>query len=144
MTIETAKQRGAKNFNEVYAPSMGLTTLAIPENNKPVLAVYSQTGVSTRNVLQLKPLERQMKHWYALRTTYGREKKAYEYIIANQGTAYYPTIFVDKLINGRIKTVEVSRIPNIFFAYGTEAEIKHFVYDNLHLPFLRFYYHYFK
>ena len=35
-------------------------------------------------------------------------------------------------------------MPNIFFAYGTENKIKEFVYDNIHLPFLRFYYHYFR
>lgn len=88
-------------------------------------------------------IQEPQKHWYALRTTYGREKKAYSYIISKGGTAYYPTIMVDKLIDGRIKSVEVSRIPNIFFAYGTEKEIKEFVYDNVHLPFLRFYYHYY-
>lgn len=31
-------------------------------------------------------------------------------------------------------------MPNIFFAYGTENQIKAFVYDNINLPFLRFYY----
>ena len=31
-------------------------------------------------------------------------------------------------------------MPNIFFAYGTEECIKIFVYDNVNLPFLRFYY----
>ena len=31
-------------------------------------------------------------------------------------------------------------MPNIFFAYGTEEEVKTFVYDNVNLPFLRFYY----
>jgi len=41
---------------------------------------------------------------------------------------------------GRTTTVEVSRIPNIFFAYGTEEEMKSFVYDNVNLPYLRFYY----
>lgn len=31
-------------------------------------------------------------------------------------------------------------MPNIFFAFGTENQIKTFVYDNVNLPFLRFYY----
>ena len=31
-------------------------------------------------------------------------------------------------------------MPNIFFAYGTEEQLKTFVYDNVNLPFLRFYY----
>lgn len=33
-----------------------------------------------------------------------------------------------------------SRLPNIFFAHGTEEELQTFVYDNVNLPFLRFYY----
>lgn len=82
-------------------------------------------------------------HWYALRTTYGREKKAYEYIISKGGVAFYPTLTTIKLIDGKRKAVEESRLPNIFFAYGTEEDIKSFVYDNVNLPFLRFYYRHF-
>ena len=54
--------------------------------------------------------------------------------------AYYPTIKTVKEVNGKRKTVEESRLPNIFFARGTEEEIKSFVYDNINLPYLRFYY----
>jgi hypothetical protein len=46
-----------------------------------------------------------------------------------------------KEINGKRKEVEVSLIPNLLFAYGTEKEIQQFVYDNNHLPYLRYYYH---
>ena len=56
-------------------------------------------------------------------------------------TAFYPTIDTVKLINGKRKVVNESRLPNIFFAYGTEEQLKFFVYDNVNLPFLRFYYH---
>ena len=45
-----------------------------------------------------------------------------------------------KLIKGKRKIVTESRLPNIFFAYGTEEQLKSFVYDNVNLPFLRFYY----
>lgn len=55
-------------------------------------------------------------------------------------TAFYPTINSVKLINGKRKVVIESRLPNIFFAYGTEEQLKTFVYDNVNLPFLRFYY----
>lgn len=55
-------------------------------------------------------------------------------------TAFYPTTSVVKLIKGKRKVVTVSRLPNIFFAYGTEEKIRTFVYDNVNLPFLRFYY----
>lgn len=75
-----------------------------------------------------------------MRTTYGREKKAYEYLVSKNITAFYPTLTVSKVINGKRKFIEVSRLPNIFFAYGTEDEIKTHVYDNINLPYLRFYY----
>ena len=46
----------------------------------------------------------------------------------------------EPLIKGKRKVVTESRLPNIFFAYGTEEQLKSFVYDNVNLPFLRFYY----
>ena len=55
-------------------------------------------------------------------------------------TAFYPTTDTVKLIKGKRKVVTESRLPNIFFAYGTEEQLKTFVYDNVNLPFLRFYY----
>lgn len=123
-----------------------------PEVQPPPTEVNSHTGVSTRNALyRTVQVENSIgsgpppdtvseKHWYALRTTYAREKRAYEYIIEHNGVAFLPTITIEKLINGKHKLIEVSRLPNIFFAYGTEEAIKEFVYDNVNLPFLRFYY----
>ena len=131
-------------------PSTGLTPDALPEVQEPVLAENSQTGVSTKNAqpvtdvkTPLKTIKRKPKevpHWYALRVTYGREKKAYDYLVGKHVEAYYPTIKTVKEVNGKRKTVEESRLPNIFFARGTEEEIKSFVYDNINLPYLRFYY----
>ena len=132
-------RRGGKN------PSCaGLTSNALPEAQSIVSAESSQTGVSTRNaLLATKPKaqrEADIPHWYALRTTYGREKKAYDYMTAKGITAFYPTTDTVKLIKGKRKVVTESRLPNIFFAYGTEEQLKSFVYDNVNLPFLRFYY----
>ena len=132
-------RRGGKN------PSCaGLTSNALPEAQSIVSAESSQTGVSTRNAhIASKPKaqkEDEFPHWYALRTTYGREKKAYDYMTAKGITAFYPTINSVKLINGKRNVVTESRLPNIFFAYGTEEQLKTFVYDNVNLPFLRFYY----
>ena len=125
-------------------PCAGLTSNALPEAQSTVSAESSQTGVSTRNAhIASKPKaqkEEDIPHWYALRTTYGREKKAYDYLTAKGITAFYPTINSVKLINGKRKVVTESRLPNIFFAYGTEEQLKTFVYDNVNLPFLRFYY----
>ena len=151
-------------------PCAGLASNALPEAPGCVNAESTQTGVSTRNALlatdgtaseerklacalpsrdgrrdnaPTKPKaqkEADVSHWYALRTTYGREKKAYDYMAANGITAFYPTNNVVKVINGKRKVVTESLLPNIFFAYGTEEQLKTFVYDNVNLPFLRFYY----
>ena len=126
------------------SPSAGLTSNALPEAQSTVSAESSQTGVSTRSVHILSKSkvqkEEEIPHWYALRTTYGREKKAYDYMTAKGITAFYPTTDTVKLIKGKRKVVTESRLPNIFFAYGTEEQLKTFVYDNVNLPFLRFYY----
>ena len=126
-------------------PRTGLTPDVLPEVQSPE-AENSHTGVSTRNALPgsiIKTIKRKPKnvpHWYALRVTYGREKKAYDYLVGKHVEAYYPTIKTIKEVDGKRKTVEESRLPNIFFARGTEEEIKSFVYDNVNLPYLRFYY----
>ena len=128
-----------------FPPCAGLTSNALPEAQSTVSAESSQTGVSTRNAhIASKPKaqrEADIPHWYALRTTYGREKKAYDYLTAKGITAFYSTTNVVKLIKGKRKVVTESRLPNIFFAYGTEEQLKEYVYDNVNLPFLRFYYH---
>ena len=126
-------------------PRVGLTSSALPEAQSSSRAESSQTGVSTRNVPSANELPtikraKNTPHWYALRTTYGREKKAYDYLVSNNVKAFYPTIKTVKNIEGQRIAVEESRLPNIFFAYGKEDEIKSFVYDNVNLPYLRFYY----
>ena len=127
-------------------PRTGLTPDVLPEVQEPAKAENLQSGVSTNNVplgKVLKTIKRKPKevsHWYALRVTYGREKKAYDYLVGKNIEAYYPTIKSVKEVDGKRKTVEESRLPNIFFARGTEEEIKSFVYDNINLPHVRFYY----
>ena len=125
--------------------SAGLTSNALPEVQKPTKPTNSQTGVSTSNVRLGTSIATNRKstdtpHWYALRTTYGREKKAYDYLISKNVVAFYPTLKSIKIIAGKRIAIKESRIPNIFFAYGTEKELKTFVYDNVNLPYLRFYY----
>ena len=95
----------------------------------------------TTNLAYSKSTNQEVKSsWYALRTTYGREKKAYDYMTNKGVSAFLPTIEVVKMIKGKRRLVSESRIPNMFFAYGTKEEIESFVYDNVNLPYLRFYY----
>ena len=125
-------------------PCAGLTPNVLPKAQSTISAVSSHTGVSTRNEHTGTTLKQQKQedtpHWYALRCTYGREKAAYDYFVAKGIIAFYPTTNAVKIINGKRKVVAESRLPNIFFAFGTEEQIKTFVYDNVNLPFLRFYY----
>ena len=123
----------------------GLTSNALPEVQNPVAAENSHTGVSTGSALsRTKPATgkrtEDTPHWYALRTTYGREKKAYEYLVSKNIVAFLPTMRQVKLVDGKSITTEQSRIPNLFFAYATEEQLKPNVFDNVNLPFLRFYY----
>lgn len=126
-------------------PCTGFIPDALPEVQKPVLAEKLNRGVSTQNALSrtVPKMPKEVPHWYVLRVTYGREKKAYDYLISKNVEAFYPTIRTVKEVDGKRKIVEESRLPNIFFAHGTEKEIKSFVYDNVNLPYLRFYYRHF-
>ena len=141
---EWTSEDGHTSGGGEFPPCAGLTSNALPEAQSTVSAESSQTGVSTRNALLATktkhPQKEELPHWYALRCTYGREKTAYDYMVAKGVTAFYPTTSVVKLIKGKRKVITESRLPNIFFAYGTEEEIKTYVYDNVNLPFLRFYY----
>lgn len=129
-----------------------LPPLLLPEAQKPSVGTSLIVGVSTRNGPSPTggasglpfPTPRNLPQWYVLRSTYGQEKKAYEFITSHGGTAFYPTVKEVRLVNGKRRRVSVSRIPNTLFAYGTFEEIKSFVYDNINLPFLRFYYRYFR
>ena len=110
-------------------PSAGLPSNALPEVRTPIKPTNSQTGVSTNNVLSKTSTDtnkdtKETPHWYTLRTTYGREKKAYDYLLSKGVEAFYPTLKSVKLVDSKRITVEESRIPNIFFAYGTEEELK--------------------
>lgn len=146
MKVDERALQDAHTLGDEKTPlCVGLTPNVLPETQSHLPAESLQTGASTRNAhIAVKPKAKKEKgvpHWYALRTTYGREKKAYDYMTAKGITAFYPTISSVKLINGKRKVITESRLPNIFFAYGTEEQLKTFVYDNVNLPFLRFYYH---
>lgn len=127
-------------------PCIGFVSDTLPEAQKPVVVESSQTGVSTKNGLRrtitvAKKKQAPETNWYALRVTYGREQNAYDYLVSKNVESFYPTITTVKLIDGKRKHVVESRFPNIFFARGTEEDIKSFVYDNVNLPHLRFYYY---
>lgn len=127
-----------------FLPAPGLPPMLSPKFKKNSFGRELKHRGTTKNALSgtgndhSSASKTEDSHWYALRTTYGREKKAYDYIKVK-----VELLSIVRLVDGKRKTVEESRLPNIFFAYGTEEEIKSFVYDNVNLPYLRFYYRYF-
>ena len=131
-----------------FPPRTGLTPDALPEVQKPIRAENSPTGVSTNCVqpeTESQTASEDSKnlssnvHWYALRATYGRESKCNDYLVSQGVETYYPTIKAFKMVNNKRKKVTQSCMLNIFFARGTEEELKTYVYDNINLPYLRFY-----
>ena len=119
-------------------PRTGLTPDALPEVQPSTPTENSQTGVSTNYIQPTKEPFR----WYVLRATYGRVNASYEYLAQKGIEVYHPTIFVYRMVNGKRKRLEESRLPNIFFAQSTEEILKTYVFDNANLPHLRFYYRY--
>lgn len=80
------------------------------------------------------------KKWHVLRATYGREEKAYNYLQEHGIEAFWPTQVIVKREKKHLRRKTVSLMQNMLFAYDTEENLKKFVYDNVHLPYLRFYY----
>jgi len=136
------KRRG----NGIKPQCAGVMPNALPEVQTPQEEENLQIGVSTRNALPRKTdihiVNGDIPQWYALRCTYGREKKAYEYLCLNGIEAFYPTITNTQTIDGKPEKITESRLPNILFAFGSFEQLKVFVYDNYHseTKHLRFYY----
>lgn len=142
-----------KSENHNKTPRTEFTPDVLPKAISHIEANGSNTGVSTdcthtSTDAQYTPppqieKSKDMPHWYVLRTTYGREQKAYAYFVSHGVKAFCPSIKKEIIVYGKKHIATVSLLPNIFFAYGTEEHIKTFVYDNVNLPFLRFYYQHF-
>lgn len=131
--------------NGIFPPYAGVTTNVLPEVQTPIEEENSRTGVTTRNA-PIKTLKREPKpetipHWYAIRCTYGRERKAYDFFSKNGFEAFYPTITNTKTIDGKTEKIVESRLPNILFAFGSFDKLKEYVYENGDdTKYLRFYY----
>ena len=119
-------------------PCTGFAPDALPEVKPSTPMENSQTGVST-NYIQPASEPPSKVHWYVLRATYGRVIPSYDYLAAMGVNVYHPTVKVYRMVNGKRKKIEESRLPNIFFAQSTEEILKTYVYDNANLPHLRFY-----
>ena len=92
-------------------------------------AKSSQTGVSVRYV----PAPN--KKWYVFRASYGREDKAFDYIVADGTYAYIAKRYTRKFVNGKQKKVLEALIPNLLFVYTTDAKASEYIKNTPPLPF---------
>lgn len=115
----------------------GKTPIALPESTTDGVSTQSVQAANNLNDAAIHP----DFHWYAMRATYGREKKAYDYIVGKGTEAFLPTSIVEKKDkDGKMVHQTVSRLPNIFFIHTTEEVAKSYAYDKKDLHYLRFYY----
>lgn len=111
MAVYQRKNKTLEVVKNPPPPYVGLASDVLPEAQSNDKAESSRTGVSTNcalsgtniskpvlPVIYKKRREENIPQWYALRTTYGREKKAYDYMIGKGVTAFYPTQTKVKLI----------------------------------------------
>lgn len=142
MNIDEHTQIGVCTIEGYPSPSCAeFTPSTFPSGQSTNSVVPLRSGVSIKNALSVRVTKQtDMSHWYVLRATYGRELNAYNYLISRGVEAFCPTIRVVEMRGGKRKTVTKSRFPNMLFAYGPEEQLKKFVYDNVNLPYLRFYY----
>lgn len=111
----------------------GLTPDVLPEVIGPN-AENSNTGVS----IEYAPTST-MK-WYVLRITYGREKKAYDYVTSNGIQAYLPQHHVYKIKDGkRVKSLR-PLIPNLLFVHCSREALEEVVKGSKKQPYIRYNY----
>lgn len=108
MKVETIHQRGLET-----SYCVGFISNVLPETRCTTFAEGSPTGCPPI-VFFLKCKNDLDSHWFALRTTYGREKKAYDYLVAKGIDAFLPTITEVKMHDGKRKIITSSRLPNLF------------------------------
>lgn len=100
-------------------------------------AKSSQTGASVRYMPEAN------KKWFVFRASYGREDAAQDYILADGEYAYVAKRYTKKSVNGTMKKVMETLIPNLLFVYTTEVKAKEYVKDTPQLSYLTYYYNHF-
>ena len=117
---------------EAKPPSVRLAPDTIPE------AKSSKTGVSVRYVPDKN------KSWYVFRASYGREDKASDFIVEDGSFVYIAKKYVRKSVNGKLKKVLETLIPNLLFVYTDKDKAEEYVKSTPALSYLTYYYNHFE
>ena len=117
---------------ESNPPSVRFAPDAFPE------AKSSKTGVSVRYAPAPDKL------WYVFRVSYGRVDKASDFLVDNGTYTYIAKKMVEKYVGGKRKRYLQTLIPNLLFAYTTEAKAEEYVNNTPAISYLSYYYNHFK
>ena len=117
---------------ESYPPSVRFAPDAFPE------AKSSKTGVSVRYAPAPDKL------WYVFRVSYGRVDKASDFLVDDGTYTYIAKKMVEKYVGGKRKRYLQTLIPNLLFAYTTEAKAEEYVNNTPAISYLSYYYNHFK
>ena len=85
-----------------------------------------ESGVSLNYILSPTFVEPEDYHWFVLRVPYGKEREVAETIQSPTLFSYAPVQTVARIRNGKRQLVEVSALPNMFFAYAREADLQYY------------------
>ena len=117
---------------ESNPPSVRFAPDAFPE------AKSSKTGVTVRYAPAPDKL------WYVFRVSYGRVDKASDFLVDNGTYTYIAKKIVEKFVGGKRKRYLQTLIPNLLFAYTTEAKAEEYVNNTPAISYLSYYYNHFK
>ena len=115
-------------IGEGQSPGVGITSNTIPK------AKSSQIGVSVKYAYNPS------KKWFVLRATYGRELKAYHYLLQDNVDAYVPVRHIMEKTKGKPKNIQKPLLPGILFVYCEEKTVVRYLKNTPALSFLRYYY----
>ena len=117
---------------ESNPPSVRFAPDAFPE------AKSSKTGVTVRYAPAPDKL------WYVFRVSYGRVDKASDFLVDDGTYTYIAKKMVEKYVGGKRKRYLQTLIPNLLFAYTTEAKAEEYVNNTPAISYLSYYYNHFK
>lgn len=84
------------------------------------------------------------KKWFVFRASYGRTEKAADVLVEDGTYTYIARRYAYKYVRGKRKKVLEELIPNLLFAYTTDAKADEYVKHTPELSFLTYYYNHFE
>ena len=79
-----------------------------------------------------------------MRASYGREDKAYNYMVGDGTYCYIAKRWVDRYVMGKRRRVLEALIPNLIFVYTTKEKAETYIKDTPEIGFLTYYYNHFE